>query len=197
MTTAAQRTTTTQLEEDFAFHRREWRAQRFGLIGLSGLVAASALGAFGQNTVILRTVAIYGFLLLVFRLAGKRTVAQLTSFDFIVLLIIGDATQQALIGDDYTLTTAAIAVSCLILVDVALGWLKSRWPSMDRVVDGVPLIIVFKGRILKDRMDREGLDIEDILEAAREQEGLESIDQVDFAVLERHGGVSIIPKRGQ
>lgn len=189
------RLSTIHLENDYRFQVREWAAQKIGLLALLALVAAAATGLIGSPAVILRVVAIYAFLLFVFRVAGKRTVAQMTSFDLIVLLVLGDATQQGLIGDDFSVTTALVAVSCLILIDVALGRVKSRWPTVDRIVDGVPLILVHKGRLLQDRMDREGVDVEDILEAAREQHGLDSIDDVDYAVLERHGGVSIVPKR--
>jgi uncharacterized membrane protein YcaP (DUF421 family) len=184
-----------RLEDDYPFQQREWRAQRVGLVLLVGLVIAAAFGWFGSSTVILRVVTIYGFLLVVFRIAGKRTVAEMTSFDLIVLLVIGDATQQGLIGDDFSVTTALVAVSCLILIDVALGQVKDRWPSVDRVVDGVPLILVFRGEMLSRRMEREGVDLDDILEAAREQHGIKNLDEIEYAVLERHGGVSIIPRQ--
>lgn len=184
-----------RLEEDYGFQLNDWRAQKVGLVLLVGLVIAAAFGWFGSSGVILRVVTIYGFLLVVFRIAGKRTVAEMTSFDLIVLLVIGDATQQGLIGDDFSVTTAIVAVSCLILIDVALGQVKNRFPSVDRVVDGVPLILISKGEVLPTRMDREGVDLDDILEAAREQHGITNLDEIEYAVLERHGGVSIIPRR--
>ena len=191
----ASRKSVTHLEKDYGFQRREWQAPRFGLFALLAFVTAAGVGALGSASIVFRVVTIYAFLLVVFRIAGKRTVAEMTSFDLIVLLLIGDATQQGMLGDDHTVTTAVLAVSCLIVVDVVLGRMKSRWAIVDRVVDGVPVILVFRGRLLKDRMNREGVDVEDILEAAREQEGLDSLDDVEFAVLERHGGVSIIPKK--
>jgi uncharacterized membrane protein YcaP (DUF421 family) len=184
-----------QLQDDVQFQVREWRAQRVGLVALVALIAASAAGLLGSPQVILRVVAIYGFLLVVLRIAGKRTVAQMTSFDLIVLLVIGDATQQALIGEDYTVGTAVVAVSCLVLVDVGLGKLKSASPRLDRLVDGMPLILVAHGKLLEDRMAVEGVDLEDILTSAREQHGLGRLEDIDYAVLERHGGLSIIPKR--
>ena len=184
-----------RLEDDYPFQVREWRAQRVGLVLLVGLVIAAALGYFGSSGVILRVVTVYGFLLVVFRVAGKRTVAEMTSFDLIVLLVIGDATQQGLIGDDFSVATALVAVSCLILIDLALGQVKDRWPSADRVVDGVPLILISKGEMLRDRMEREGVDLDDVLEAAREQHGIKNLDQIEYAVLERHGGISVIPRR--
>jgi uncharacterized membrane protein YcaP (DUF421 family) len=183
-----------RLEDHYPFQRREWRAQRVGLVLLVGLVIAAGFGVFGSSGVILRVVTIYGFLLVVFRVAGKRTVAEMTSFDLIVLLVIGDATQQGLIGDDFSVATAVVAVSCLVLIDVALGQVKRALPTLNRVVDGVPLILVFKGQMLQDRMDREGVDLDDILAAAREQQGIANLDDIEYAVLEQHGGVSIIPR---
>jgi uncharacterized membrane protein YcaP (DUF421 family) len=183
-----------QIDDNEAFQRREWRAQRIGLAGLTALVAAAAFGLFGSPDVIIRVVTVYAFLLVVFRVAGKRTVAQMTSFDLVVLLVIGDATQQGLIGEDFSLATALVAVSCLILIDVGLGRLKSTSSTLDRVVDGLPLIIVSRGRLLQARMDREGVDLDDILSAGREQHGLRSLEEIDYAVLERHGGISIVPR---
>jgi uncharacterized membrane protein YcaP (DUF421 family) len=184
-----------EVETDDTLQRAEWRMQRWGLTGLTLLVAASILGYVGSPTTFFRVVAIYGFLLVVFRLAGKRTLAQLTSFDLVLVLVIGDATQQALIGDDFTIGTAVVAVGSLVLLDVGLGFLKSRWSAIDRLVDGLPLILVEHGTPLSDRMAREGIDLGDILAAGREQHGLRRLDEIDFAVLERSGGLSIIPKR--
>jgi uncharacterized membrane protein YcaP (DUF421 family) len=188
------RTGKLDVESDLAFQLSDWRLQRWGLCGLALLSAASVLGYVGSPTTVLRVVAIYGFLLVVFRLAGKRTLAQMTSFDLLLVLVIGDATQQALIGDDFTLGTAFVAVGSLVLLDVGFGFFKSRWPAVDRIVDGLPLILVDRGIPLPDRMAREGIDLGDILAAGREQHGLRRLDEIDFAVLERSGTLSIIPK---
>lgn len=179
---------------DPAFQLREWRLQRLGLCGLALLSAASIFGYVGSPSTFYRVVAIYGFLLVVFRLAGKRTLAQMTSFDLLLVLVIGDATQQALIGDDFTIGTAFVAVGSLVLLDVGLSFLKSRWPAVDRLVDGLPLILVDHGIPLTERMEREGIDLGDIVAAGREQHGLRSLDEIEFAVLERSGGLSIIAK---
>ena len=182
------------VESDPAFQIADWRVQRWGLGGLVLLATASVLGYVGSPTTLPRVGAIYGFLLVVFRLAGKRTLAQMTSFDLLLVLVIGDATQQALIGDDFTRGTAFVAVGSLVLLDAGLGFLKTRWPAVDRIVDGLPLVLVEHGTPLADRMAREGIDLGDILAAAREQQGLRGLDEIDFAVLERSGGLSIIPR---
>ena len=142
---------------------------------------------------LVRVTTIYVFLLMLFRMAGKRSLAQMTSFDLVLVMVIGDATQQALIGDDFTMGTALMAVTWLVLLDVAFGYAKSRWAGVDRMMDGLPVVLVDRGTPLLDRMAQEGIDIGDILAAGREQHGLRRVSDIDFAVLERSGGLSIIP----
>lgn len=143
---------------------------------------------------VLRSASIYFFLLLVFRLAGKRTLAEVTPFELILLLIIGEATQQALLGDDVSVTNGMLVITTLVVIDIALGLLKQRAPRLERVVEGTPVVIFADGELLRERMREARLDESDILEAARVSQGLESLDQVKFAVLERSGGISIIPR---
>ncbi len=143
---------------------------------------------------VFRAVAIYAFLLVLFRLAGKRSLAQITTFDFVLLLVIGEATQQALLGNDFSLINAFVVVLTLLGLDVGLSLLKQRSTVLDKLVDDVAMVIVDDGRPLKDRMDKARIDESDILAAARELQGLERIDQIKYAVLERSGGISVIPK---
>lgn len=143
---------------------------------------------------VLRAAAIYVVLLLVFRLAGKRSLAQITTFDFVLLLVIGEATQQALLGDDFSLTTAVIVIVTLVLLDVGLSLAKRRSILLDKLVDDVPLVVLENGRPLHDRMLRARIDESDILISARELQGLERLDQIKYAVLERNGTISIIPQ---
>lgn len=143
---------------------------------------------------VLRSIVIYAFLMLVFRLAGKRELGQVTTFDFVLLLIIGEATQQALLGEDFSLTNALLVITTLVGVDIGLSLWKQRSGTIDKLLDGVPVVIVEDGRPLMDRMQRARVDESDILTAARELQGLERMDQIKYAVLERSGGISIIPK---
>lgn len=143
---------------------------------------------------VLRSASIYFFLLLVFRLAGKRTLAQMTPFEFILLLIIGEATQQGLLGDDFSVTNAMLVITTLVVIDLVLGLAEQRAPRLETVVEGTPVVIFADGELLRERMREARLDESDILEAARSTQGLESLDQVKFAVLERSGGISIIPR---
>lgn len=143
---------------------------------------------------VLRTATIYLFLLVLFRLAGKRTLGEVTPFEFVLLLIIGEATQQGLLGDDFSVTNALLVVTTFIVIDIALGLFKQRSHWLERAVEGTPVVVFADGEPIRYRMNRARIDEADILEAARVKQGLESLDQVKFAVLERSGGISIIPR---
>ena len=143
---------------------------------------------------ILRAAAIYFFLLILFRLAGRRTLAELTAFDFVLLLIIGESTQQGLLGDDFSVTNAFVVIASLVALDIGFGLVKARFPSVARLVDGLPLVIVENGNPLTERMRRARIGVDDVLHSARASHGLERLDQIKFAVLEISGGISIIPK---
>ena len=90
---------------------------------------------------VVRALGIYFFLLIVFRIAGKRTVAEFTTFDFVLLLIIGETTQQALIGNDFSLTTAWLLIVTLVGTDIAISFLKQRSRTVERWIDGAPVVI--------------------------------------------------------
>jgi uncharacterized membrane protein YcaP (DUF421 family) len=144
---------------------------------------------------VLRTVAIYAFLLVILRLSGRRTLAQMTTFDLVVLLIISEATQQALLGDDFSVTNALVVIVTLLVVDIGLSLVKQHVPSSAKLIDGLPMVVVENGALLEERMRRARIDEGDILESARETQGLESIDQIKFAVIEITGSITIIPKQ--
>jgi len=143
---------------------------------------------------VLRAAAIYLFLLLLFRLAGRRTLSEMTSFDLILLLIIGEATQQALLGDDFSTVNAFIVIISLVVIDILLSILKARSARFSKALEGVPMIIVEYGRPLEARMRRARVDEDDVLQAARQLQGLERMDQIKFAILEVSGAISIIPQ---
>jgi uncharacterized membrane protein YcaP (DUF421 family) len=144
---------------------------------------------------VIRPAFVYLFVLVLLRLTGKRTLAQITTFDFVLLLIISEATQQALIGEDNSMINSAIVVSTLIGLNILMSLLKQRSPWFDRLLDDIPLVIVADGKPLKDRMQKARVDEDDVLDAARENHGLESMDQIRHAILERDGQISIIPRR--
>jgi uncharacterized membrane protein YcaP (DUF421 family) len=143
---------------------------------------------------VLRAVAIYFVLLLILRASGKRTLAQVTTFDFVLLLIIGEATQQGLIGDDFSVTKAWLLIATLVGVDIGLSLLQERVPKLAHLLEGAPLVICKDGQALTDRMKAARVDEEDVLASARAVHGIERLEQIKYAVLERDGGISIVPK---
>jgi uncharacterized membrane protein YcaP (DUF421 family) len=144
---------------------------------------------------ILRAATVYIFLLVIFRLGGQRSLASITTFDFILLLIIAEATQQAIVGNDFSITKALLTITTLVGIDIGLSLLRERFPKLDKLMEGTPLVIVENGRPLTDRMKRARVDESDVLEAARDRQGLQRMDQILYAVLERTGDISIIPKK--
>ncbi|WP_447598093.1 DUF421 domain-containing protein [Nitrospira sp. Nam80] len=143
---------------------------------------------------VLRALAVYLFLLLMFRLAGRRTLSEMTSFDFVLLLIISEATQNAMIGNDYSMVNGMLVITTLVGLDVLFTNWKHRSAFIERWLDGLPLVLVENGRPLEALMDRARVDREDILAIARKTQGLERMDQIKYAVLEVGGGISIVPK---
>jgi uncharacterized membrane protein YcaP (DUF421 family) len=144
--------------------------------------------------IVFRGLCVYLFLLIIIRLSARRTLGETTTFDFVLVLIIAETTQQALLGQDYSVTTAIVLITTLVGADIVLSLVKNRWPRAERLIDGLPLVIVDQGRPLEDRMRKTRVDKEDILAAARKYQGLERMDQIKYAVLESNGGISIIPK---
>lgn len=143
---------------------------------------------------VLRGLAIYLLLLVLFRITGKRALSQITTFDFVVLLIVGEATQQALLGEDFSVLNAALVIATLLGLDRASDYLSWRMPIFQRVTEGVPVVLVSDGRPLDDVIAKEHLTTDDILSSARQTQGLERLDQIKWAVLETSGGISIVPK---
>ncbi|HJR38134.1 MAG TPA: YetF domain-containing protein [Nocardioidaceae bacterium] len=143
---------------------------------------------------VLRALAMWVVLMLLFRLTGKRSLSQATTFDFILLLVVGEATQQALLGEDFSMTMAAIVITTLIVLDRLADYLGYRFPRLDKLMESVAVILVDDGKVLKDRMAKAHINEEEILTSARQAHGLESMDQVKYAVLEKSGGITIVPR---
>lgn len=144
---------------------------------------------------VVRVVILYTFLLVIFRIAGRRTLAHLTNFDAVLLLIISEQVQPAMVADDPSFINAFLMVSTLIGLDVALSLWKLYFPQVEKWIDGAPTIVVVHGQPLKDLMAKARIDEADILAAARERQGLERMEQIKYAIMERSGGISIIPEQ--
>ena len=142
---------------------------------------------------VIHAAGIYLALMFLLRMSGRRTLAQATTFDLVLLLVISEATQQALLGDDFSLTTALLVIVTLIGLDVAFSLLKIYLPSANHILEGQPMILVENGRPLRQRMRTARVDEYDVLEAARKLRGLEEMSQIKYAILEVSGGITVVP----
>ena len=144
---------------------------------------------------VIRGVFMYLFLMVIARVMGKRTMAQASTFDFVLLLTISQVTQQALLGMDYSLTGAVILIIVFVSVNVVFSFIKGKSRLFSKLVEGTPLILVDNGQVLPIRMKNSQIDEEDIMLAARSTQGLEKMEDIKYAVLEKDGTISIIPKK--
>lgn len=142
----------------------------------------------------LRAAVVYVVVLLLLRMRGKRQLNQLEAFDLVLLLIISEAVQQSLLGNDFSLVNGMTVVASLIAVDLLFELGKRRLPWFERVVTGTPTLLMHDGRLLDDRLRQEGIEVDDILEAARTSQGIASLDDISHVVLERNGSLSVIPR---
>lgn len=143
---------------------------------------------------VIRGLLLYVFLMIIFRVSGKRTLYEATVFDFVLLLIISETAQQVLGGEDDSITNGFLLIITLLLADISLSLLKQKFNYFGKVLDGVPVIILDDGKLLHDRLKKVRVDEADIMESARELQGLERLDQIKYAILEKDGRITIIPK---
>jgi uncharacterized membrane protein YcaP (DUF421 family) len=142
---------------------------------------------------VVRGALIYLILLAIMRISGRRTMAQATPFDFVLLLIVAETTQQALLGQDFSLTNAVVLIVTLFTMDIAFSYLKRWSPRLSKVIDGRPTLLVCNGELDERALAKTRVDERDIMVAARSQHGLERMEQIKHAVLEADSGISVIP----
>ena len=140
---------------------------------------------------VIRAAFVFGFVLLLTRVIGKRELGTMQPFDLILLIILGDAVQQGLTQDDYSLTGAILAVGTIAVLQVFVSWISYRFPSSRIVLDGSPIIVVQDGKLIERNLRRERLTPEEIAEEARSQ-NIAHLSEVKFAILETNGHVSFI-----
>lgn len=142
---------------------------------------------------ILRPVIVYAFLVVGFRLAGKRELAQLNAMDLVVLLTIANTVQNAIIGNDNTVTGGLIGAATLLALNYGVVRFLFAHPTFDRIVEGEPTPLIEHGTMRRGSMQRE-LVTRPELEAAAHRQGFGSLAQVDLAVLEPSGVISFVGK---
>jgi uncharacterized membrane protein YcaP (DUF421 family) len=147
---------------------------------------SSALG------ILIRTLAVYLVVLVGLRISGKREIGQMTVFDLVVLLLIANAVQNAMVGPDTSLIGGILAAVVLLLVNAMVARLRLRWPRLRRWVEGTPTLLVLHGEVIPQHMRQEGIDEESLLTALREH-GVAEMSGVEMAVLEIDGSISVVP----
>ncbi|MGH2933150.1 MAG: DUF421 domain-containing protein [Gaiellaceae bacterium] len=142
---------------------------------------------------VLRATIVFGFLLLLTRVIGKRELGSLQPFDLILLIVLGDALQQGLTQDDYSLTGALLVVGTIAALQVFVSWISYRFPRTRPIIEGEPIILVEDGKAIERNLSRERLTVEEVAEEARKQQ-IAHLSEVRYGILETGGTISFIKK---
>lgn len=141
--------------------------------------------------IVLRSAAVFVFLWFLTRIIGKKELAEISSFELVLLVVIGDLVQQGVTQEDMSVTGAILATGTIALLVVSMSYVSFRWRRADRVVEGVPVVIVSDGRMVTESMRLERLTEDEVVSAAREQ-GIGDVADVRFGVLEPDGKFSFV-----
>jgi uncharacterized membrane protein YcaP (DUF421 family) len=143
---------------------------------------------------ILRPIAVYVFLIVVLRLAGKRELAQLNPFDLVVLLTLSNTVQNAIIGEDNTVIGGVIGASTLLLVNYVLVRYVSKHERIERLIEGDPDVLIEEGCLKTECLNREAISVVELAAAAHKQ-GFASLDEIDRAILDPNGSIAFFGKK--
>ena len=142
---------------------------------------------------VLRATAIYALVMVLVRVSGKRAVGQFTPFDLVLLILIGNAVQNGINGGDNSMTGALIMATTLVALNYGVAWVTARNRRAEILVEGVPVVLARNGKLFKSVLLRELVSTSDFDEALR-LNGVESLDEVQLALLETNGSISVISK---
>jgi uncharacterized membrane protein YcaP (DUF421 family) len=146
---------------------------------------------FGYLKIAFSCVVIYLFIVLFIRLFGKKELAQLSVVDLVFILLISNAVQNAMVGTDSTLTGGLVAAAALFAVNYLFKFIIYRFPQFSRMLQGSPLLLIYKGQVNMHNLERARITVQELQEAVREH-GVSEIREVDLAVLEMDGNISIL-----
>lgn len=141
--------------------------------------------------IVLRAAFIFAFLWVLTRVIGKKEVAELSTFELVLIVTIGDLVQQGVTQEDMSVTGAMLAVGTIAVLVVAMSYVGFRWPASKRVIEGVPVVVIDAGRIVDEVIEVERLTRDEVISAAREQ-GIADIADVQYAVLEPDGKFAFV-----
>ena len=142
-----------------------------------------------------RALVVFVFLWGVTRAVGRSTLGELSTFELLLYVTMGDLVQQAVTQQDYSVTGAAIAVSTFALLTVALSWTQWRFPRSRGLITGRPVLVATHGEVDEEVLRRQRLSVADLLVAARQQ-GIRHTGDIEYAVLEPDGRISFFPYDG-
>ena len=143
--------------------------------------------------IVIRAAVVFVFLWLVTRAVGRSTLGELSTFELLLYVTMGDLVQQAVTQQDYSVTAGVLAVSTFALLTVVLSWVQWRFPRARPVLTGRPVLVFADGQPIEEGMRRERLSFEDVLVAARQQ-GIRSTAEIEYAVLEADGRISFFTR---
>jgi uncharacterized membrane protein YcaP (DUF421 family) len=145
--------------------------------------------------IVLRATVLYFFIVFVTRVVGRRELSSLSALDLILLIILGDAVQQGLTQDDYSVTGAMIAVGTIATLQVGSSYVSFRSKRASKVLEGLPMVLIDRGQMVKENMTRERISEDELAGEMRGQQ-IASFDEVEWAILEANGTISFIEKSG-
>ena len=143
--------------------------------------------------IILRTAIVYVVVLVLLRIAGKRELGQMSAVDLVVILVIANAVQNAMTGGDNSLLGGVLAASTLVAMNLVFGRVAYRVPLLSHLFTSEPTLLIDDGKLVRAHLEHENISRDDLEMAARER-GIDDLDKVEAAILERDGSISIITK---
>ncbi len=143
--------------------------------------------------IVLRAIVLYAFVVFVMRVIGRRELSSMTPFDLVLLIVLGDAIQQGLTQDDYSVTGAILAVATVATLQVFTSYVSYRSKKARTVLEGEPIVLIDHGQIVERNLKRERMTEDEVAEEMRQQQ-IASLDDVDWAIVEANGAISFIKK---
>lgn len=152
--------------------------------------------AFDVNSLLiiaLKSIVIYVFIVLAIRLFGKKELAQLSVIDLVFILLISNSVQNAMVGPDNSLLGGIAAATGLFVINYLFKWLLKKTPNFSRIVQGQEVMLIYNGKVLQQNLDKTMLTTDE-LEASVREHGIEKVEEVDLAILEVDGNISVMSK---
>jgi uncharacterized membrane protein YcaP (DUF421 family) len=147
----------------------------------------------GLGIIALKAIAIYAFIILAIRIFGKKELSQLSVVDLVFILLISNSVQNAMVGSDNTVLGGIAAATGLFVVNYILKLVIRRYPGVSNILQGHALMLIHQGKVIRENLDRSFISMDELKAAAREH-GVEEINEVDLAILEVDGNISVMSK---